>query len=105
MLYAICPMCSEWPSWWQPVYLGIVIFFFQIGWPGVQVSHLAIIPELTSTQKDRNSLTSQRSSATFMSSIITFVITYFILQSGRDSTAEKTSPNDAYRFRVCFIRS
>lgn len=103
LLYAICPMCSDWPSWWRTVYLVIVIGFFQIAWPAVQVSHLAFIPELSSTQKDRNDLTSLRSSAQFMSNMLTFGITYFILGSDRSSEEEKTSPDDAYRFRVCLI--
>lgn len=93
-------MCDVWPSWWQTIYFCCIIFAFQFGWPTVQVSHLAIIPELANTQRDRNQLTSLRYSAQFMSNIITFIITDFVLSTGRASTNEKIGPNDFYRFRV-----
>lgn len=93
-------MCSEWPAWWHIFYFSIVIILFQLGWPIVQVSHLAIIPEMARTQKDRSQLTSLRYSASVISNIIVFVVTWIILRSNRAQNASKIGPMDAYRFRV-----
>lgn len=93
-------MCSEWPAWWHIIYFSVVIILFQLGWPIVQVSHLAIIPEMARTQKDRSQLTSLRYSASVISNIIVFVVTWIILRSNRAQNASKIGPMDAYRFRV-----
>lgn len=100
LIFSICPMCYVWPSWWRMAYVAITVGLSQIGWPIVQVSHLAMIPEIARKQKDRNQLSSLKNSAQFISYIITFFITFFVLRSGRESANEKTSPHDAYRFRV-----
>lgn len=100
MIFSICPMCSEWPAWWRIFYFTVVIILFQLGWPIVQVSHLAIIPEMARTQKDRSQLTSLRYSASVISNIIVFVVTWIILRSNRAQNASKIGPMDAYRFQV-----
>lgn len=96
-------MCDIWPKWWNLVYFSIVILLFQFGWPIVQVSHLAIIPELARTQKDRTQLTSVRYSASVISNVIVFIVTWLVLRSNRTTTDTKISPKDAYRFRVRFF--
>lgn len=100
LLFAICPMCDVWPSWWKVVYMGLIIGLSQVGWPFVQISHLSIIPEMTRTQKDRNQLSSLKNSTQFVAYIITFGVIHFILGADRASENEKTGPRDAYRFRV-----
>lgn len=93
-------MCDVWPTWWHILYFSIVILLFQFGWPIVQVSHLAIIPEMARTQKDRTQLTSVRYSASVISNVIVFVVTWLVLRSNRSSADSKISPKDSYRFRV-----
>lgn len=93
-------MCDIWPSWWHIVFFVIVIVIFQIGWPLVQVSHLAIIPEMARTQKDRSQLTSVRYSASVISNVIVFITTWLVLRANRMGDNQKISPKDAYRFRV-----
>lgn len=100
MIFSICPMCNEWPHWWHIVYFAVVIILFQIGWPIVQVSHLSIIPEMARTQKDRTQLTSVRYSASVISNVIVFIVTWLVLRTNRTTTDTKISPKDAYRFRV-----
>lgn len=96
-------MCNEWPQWWHVVYFAIVIIVFQIGWPIVQVAHLSIIPEMARTQKDRTQLTSVRYSASVISNVIVFIVTWLVLRTNRNATDTKISPKDAYRFRVSFF--
>lgn len=102
MLFSLCPNCDIWPRWWHIFYFSVVILLFQIGWPIVQVSHLAIIPELSRTQKDRTQLTSVRYSATVISSVIVYGLTWLVLRANSSATEEKIGPQDAYRFRVRF---
>lgn len=71
-----------------------------MGWATVQVSHLAMIPEMAHKQKDRNQLSSLRNSGQFVSYIIVFMITFFVLRSDRAIEDEKTGPDDANHFRV-----
>ena len=44
----------------QMVYYSAFIIIFQFGWAAVQISHLAMIPDLTSCQNEYTSLTSIR---------------------------------------------
>lgn len=100
MIFSLCPFCDVWPSWWRIFYFSVVILAFQLGWAIVQVTHLAIIPEMSRTHKDRSELTAIRYSASVVSSIIDFVITWVILRTDRMSTNAQIGPADAYRFRV-----
>lgn len=71
-----------------------------MGWATVQVSHLAMIPEMAHKQNDRNQLSSLRNSGQFVSYIIVFMITFFVLRSDRAIEDGKTGPDDANHFRV-----
>lgn len=73
---------------------------FQCGWAIVQVTHLAIIPEMARTQKDRAELTAIRYSASVISNVIVFIVTWAVLHSNRFKTDSTIGPDDAYRFRV-----
>lgn len=102
MLFSLCPNCNVWPEWWTIVYFSVIILLFQVGWPIVQVSHLAIIPEVSRTQKDRTQLTSVRYTATVISSVIVYSLAWLVLRTDPSSTDEKIGPQDTYRFRVKF---
>lgn len=70
-----------------------------MGWPTVQIAHLAMIPELCKTAKDRADLTAMRYSASITSNVIVFIVTWLVLQS-RSQNTSNIGPGDAYRFRV-----
>lgn len=55
-----CIYCNEQPMPYQLLYFSSFIIVFQMGWATVQVSHLALIPELTSDENERVGLTSLR---------------------------------------------
>lgn len=99
MIFSLCPACDTAPKWWQPTYFGIIILIFQFGWAIVQITHLAMIPEMSRTQKDRSDLTSIRYSASVMSSVVVFMVTWAVLHA-RNKTDSNIGPADAYRFRV-----
>uniref|UniRef100_A0A182T887 Major facilitator superfamily (MFS) profile domain-containing protein n=1 Tax=Anopheles maculatus TaxID=74869 RepID=A0A182T887_9DIPT len=98
MIFSLCPWCTVAPHWWEIVYFVIVILAFQFGWPIVQVTHLAMIPELSRTQKDRSDLTAIRYSVSIVSNVVVYIVTWAVLRS-RTSTDNQIGPGDAYRFR------
>lgn len=51
---------KDYLSWWMPLYYGVLIVFFQIGWAIVQISHLAMIPTISDSLSVRSELTSIR---------------------------------------------
>lgn len=50
LIFSVCPLCDILPLWWKLSYLSAIILIFQFGWPIVQITHLAMIPELSRTQ-------------------------------------------------------
>lgn len=65
LLFVRCWGCwvggaAEYLNWWMPLYYAILITFFQIGWAVVQISHLAMIPDISDNLQVRSELTSIR---------------------------------------------
>lgn len=50
-----CIYCSNQPVGWQMLYWACFMIVFQFGWASVQVSHLALIPELTHRLPEKQS--------------------------------------------------
>lgn len=88
------------PVWWHIIYFSAVILAFQFGWAIVQVTHLAMIPEMSRNQKDRTELTAMRYSASVTSNVIVFIVTWAVLRANRVKPDANIGPEDAYRFRV-----
>ncbi len=99
LIFSICPWCTTAPTWWTPTYFAGVILIFQLGWATVQITHLAMIPELCKTARDRADLTAMRYSASVTSNVIVFIVTWLVLKS-RTHSSSNIGPGDAYRFRV-----
>lgn len=98
-IFSMCPFCEEAPSYWPPIYYAIVVAIFQFAWPLVQISNLAMIPELSRTQKDRMDLTSIRYAASVVSSVIVYMVTWLIIRS-KNVDEKNIGPADWFRFRV-----
>jgi len=63
------------------IYYSFFIILFQFSWASVQVSHLALVPELTRDTSERVMLNSMRSIATILSNVAVFMMAFFILRS------------------------
>ena len=78
-----CIGCSNAaPSYLPTFQMGYFIFFivvFQFGWAATQISHLAMIPELTNSQNERTGLTAIRYSATIISNISVYLLAWAFL--------------------------
>lgn len=99
LIFSACPFCDTWPSW-KYFYFSIIILVFQIGWPICQISHLAMIPELSRTQRDRSDLTSTRYSSSICSNVVVYIVTWAVLHIQTKSYENKITPNDWPKFRV-----
>ncbi|KAM3967907.1 major facilitator superfamily domain-containing protein 12-like [Aphomia sociella] len=84
-------------SWWMPTYYASLIIFFQIGWAIVQISHLAMIPDISDNLQIRSDLTSIRYMASVTSSLMVYLITWVVLRATNYSTF--IGPTDDYKFR------
>lgn len=98
LIFSLCPMCSVMGRWWTPTYFGITILIFQFGWAMVQITHLAMIPEMSRTQKDRSDLTAIRYSTSVCSNVVVYIVTWAVLHA-RNKIDNNIGPDDAYRFR------
>lgn len=102
LIFSLCPWCSPAdaaPFWWPATYFSVSILLFQLGWAIVQITHLAMIPEMSRTRKDRTELTAIRYSASVCSNVVVYIVTWAVLHGG-NKTGSNIGPDDAYRFRV-----
>ncbi|XP_031768909.2 major facilitator superfamily domain-containing protein 12-like isoform X2 [Galleria mellonella] len=102
LLFVRCWGCSATETsanvaWWMPSYYASLIIFFQIGWAIVQISHLAMIPDITDDLQIRSDLTSIRYMASVTSSLMVYLITWVVLRATNYSTF--IGPTDDYKFR------
>lgn len=87
------------PHWGNLLYFSMFIVLFQCGWPIVQISHLAILPELSTTQTDRTELNSVRYCMSIISNITVFVVAWLVLHI-QDRSADLIGTEDFEKFRV-----
>lgn len=56
-IFIKCINCTDkTPDYVQFIYYGAFVIIFQIGWASVQISHLSLIPELTSCENQKTGL-------------------------------------------------
>ncbi|KAL0271697.1 UNVERIFIED_CONTAM: hypothetical protein PYX00_008709 [Menopon gallinae] len=104
-IFTPCIGCGNAHVQAQMVYYGAFVVIFQFGWAAVQISHLALIPELTSCEHERTQLTAVRYSFTVISNILVYVVTWISLKLGEDTDSNnQLGPNDSINFqRVVYI--
>lgn len=103
LLFAPCPGCRNMnpdsTSWLMAVYYAALIIVFQAGWAIVQISHLALIPDLTPTQHGRAELTAIRYTASVCSGVAVYVITWCVFHATKGTGLDKVGPDDEFKFR------
>ena len=65
-------------------YYLIFSVIWNIGWSINQISHLAMIPEITPDEKDRITLASIRNAATVISNLLTYALFLFFVKAGNE---------------------
>lgn len=83
-IFNVCIGCEEADEWAQFGYYCIFVIVFQFGWACVQISHLALIPDLTTRKSQRTELNSIRYAFTVLANLSVFTITFFALNTGSD---------------------
>lgn len=83
-------------------YFSLFITLFQCGWATVQISHLAILPELSTTHTDRSELNSVRYCMSIFSNIAVFMVAWTVLHI-RNRSADRIGPSDFDKFRVTIL--
>ncbi|XP_030832400.1 major facilitator superfamily domain-containing protein 12-like isoform X2 [Strongylocentrotus purpuratus] len=94
-------------DWARFIYYAPFVVIFQFGWAATQISHLSLIPEITSEDGERVELNAIRYAFTVMSSILVYLVTYLLLQlDDQDDMSAPTStldPDDIPKFRYLVI--
>jgi len=90
-IFLPCLNCGESDEWAQLIYYSAFAVIFQFGWASCQISHLALIPALTSCQNERTGLTAIRYSMTVASNIFVYIIAiaFFGVQSNQGELSSK----------------
>lgn len=59
-MFNLCISCENAPEWALFYYYSPFVVIFQFGWAATQISHLSLIPQLTSSKNERVSLNAIR---------------------------------------------
>ncbi|KAK8747739.1 hypothetical protein OTU49_016567 [Cherax quadricarinatus] len=97
-IFNSCLGCQDADMWAQFAYYCFFVCVFQFGWACVQISHLALIPDLTYKKHQRTELNSIRYAFTVLANLSVFTITFVVLNTsanppgpiGTNSTASTT---------------
>ncbi|CAF1336325.1 unnamed protein product [Rotaria sp. Silwood1] len=98
--FNLCIGCANSALWARFFYYAMFIIIFQFGWSCSQITHLAMINELTHKDGERVALNSFRYAWTVASSIFVYAIASVLL--GVHSSSDKTdiTSADAHIFRT-----
>ncbi|GAB1604753.1 major facilitator superfamily domain-containing protein 12-like [Argonauta hians] len=96
-IFNACISCEQDLDTMKLIYYISFILVFQFGWANVQISHLALIPELTKNKHERVSLNSIRYAFTVLSNLAVYSIFWFIFNK---AAGEKLSPHDTGKFQL-----
>lgn len=92
-----CLLCRDGGSeWWEFAWFVPFIMLFQFGWAAVQISHLALIPELSQNDSCRTTLNSLRYSFTVLANLAVFAVLAAFLNS--DDSGGGVTPSDRTHF-------
>jgi len=103
-IFNTCWECSNAPNSLQIIYYCVFVVVFQFGWVSTQISHLALIPDLTACKMERTVLTSYRYSATVLASLAVYISMWAFLGPLSSDDENSIGPSKAPVFRnVAFI--
>ncbi|VDN08229.1 unnamed protein product [Thelazia callipaeda] len=96
-IYNKCFVClkskTDWDlfAWYAPF-----VIVFQIGWAAVQISHLSLLPELTSNESRRTTMNSVRYGGAVVANLYIFGILFILLHF--DDSGSNIGPSDLNHF-------
>lgn len=82
---------------WALIYYIPLVMLFQIGWAGMQVNHLALIPTIAESETCQRTLSTSRLSASVLANLTVFIILFLRFTLDSEDTI---GPPDLIHFRV-----
>ncbi|VBB31161.1 unnamed protein product [Acanthocheilonema viteae] len=96
-IYNKCLICGQSTTDWEVfVWYAPYVIIFQFGWAAVQVSHLALLPELTCNESRRTMMNSVRHGFTVIANLIVFSLLSVLLYF--DDKGSAIGPLDLWHF-------
>ena len=96
-IFMPCIECADSDQSTQLAYYLVFVVVFQFGWAATQISHLAMIPDLSSCTHERTGLTSVRYAFTVISNVSIYITTWIVL--GMKEKEGQLSQDDQDQFR------
>ncbi|CAD5214141.1 unnamed protein product [Bursaphelenchus okinawaensis] len=96
-IFGGCLLCTGHSiNWIKVLWFAPFIALFQFGWAAVQISHLAMIPELSENPSRRTSMNSLRNAFAVIANLTIYLAVFFLLNADKDLGI---NPNDLIQFR------
>src|SRR4051812_39576746 len=99
-MFNLCITCENSPEWARFLYYAPFVVIFQFGWAATQISHLSLIPQLTTNENERVALNAIRYAFTVSSNLFVYGMTYVLLRfnNSKESDDNNLTPDDAPKF-------
>ncbi|KYM85340.1 putative MFS-type transporter C19orf28 [Atta colombica] len=98
-IFSQCLGCENAHQYAQLVYYAAFVVIFQFGWAAVQISHLALVPELTPAEHERTELIAVRFTFTVFSNVLVYCIMWGVLHVTSDEYDTQIGPSDIHKFQ------
>lgn len=98
-IFSPCYGFPDSSHFYQLWYYSFFIVIFQFGWASTQISHLSLVPELTSSQHGRTSLLALRYTFTVFSNIIVYLVTWLVFHLNKNGDTV-IGPSDKHKFQT-----
>ncbi|XP_076064572.1 major facilitator superfamily domain-containing protein 12-like [Oratosquilla oratoria] len=102
-IFITCSHCYElYPDLYVTL-IAVMICIFQFGWASTQVSHLALIPDLTPLEAERDELNIIRYFFDVNSDVLVYVITWIVFKQEAKFGGETIDASDAHKFTTVTV--
>ncbi|CAD5220079.1 unnamed protein product [Bursaphelenchus xylophilus] len=103
-IFGGCLLCEKGTeSWLKVLWFAPYIAMFQFGWAAVQISHLAMIPELSENPSRRTSMNSLRNAFGVIANLTVYIGMFTLLSN--DTNSLEVNPGDLNYFREVGVGS
>jgi len=76
----LCSIINEETQWFRVLYWAVFAATFNVGWAAIQVSHMALVPEITDDESERVRLNSARYASGIVATLLVLGISWVAFQ-------------------------
>ncbi|XP_045603922.2 major facilitator superfamily domain-containing protein 12 [Procambarus clarkii] len=102
-IFIVCGLCFAVLGFGYILILGFMICLFQFGWAATQVSHLALIPDLTDVEAERDELNIIRYIFDVCSDVLVYLVAWITFAEDSPLSSRFIDPGDAHNFKIITI--